>query len=81
MFAAGKLGTNTNQLNKLPNIFIKDKMDNQNLTAPPSNTLKPCPFCGGEAEQTSRFDVKCNGCGAEINALPGQAPELWNRRA
>lgn len=41
----------------------------------------PCPFCGGAAEETSRFDVKCTGCGAEINAPPGQALELWNNRA
>ena len=46
-----------------------------------SEELKPCPFCGGGAQETSRFDVKCTGCGAEINAQPGQAAEFWNRRA
>ncbi len=42
--------------------------------------LEPCPFCGSSAEEASRFDVKCSGCGAEINALPGQAVKLWNTR-
>lgn len=41
--------------------------------------LKDCPFCGGGAEPTSRFDVKCTACGAEINS---QTPETdWNRRS
>lgn len=48
-------------------------------TSEQQHTLKPCPFCGGYAELTSRFDAKCTACGAEINS---QTPELdWNTRA
>lgn len=42
--------------------------------------LLPCPFCGGGAHAYDRFNVKCTGCGAEINAQPGQATDLWNKR-
>lgn len=41
--------------------------------------LKPCPFCGGGAEQTSAlYDIKCTACGAEINSL--SPVRDWNRR-
>ena len=42
--------------------------------------LKPCPFCGGEAEEYNNSDfhdcyrVYCMDCGAET-----QAEEEWNR--
>ena len=51
--------------------------------APPvaPSELLPCPFCGCSARAVDRFNVKCEGCGAEINALPGQAIALWNWRA
>lgn len=47
----------------------------------PTRALSACPFCGGSAEAYDRFNVKCTGCGAEINAQPGQAVEMWNRRS
>ena len=43
--------------------------------------LKSCPLCGGTAELHGRFDIKCSGCGCEINGLPGQVVDAWNRRA
>lgn len=49
--------------------------------------LKPCPFCGGEAEihpyGGGGYDVWCEGsCGAEINGFrtEAEAVEAWNRR-
>jgi hypothetical protein len=57
--------------------------------------LKPCPFCGGKAEQFAgcRTDffltVYCTDCLAEIKAEPdgkaddagwSKAVEKWNRR-
>ena len=43
------------------------------------NDLKPCPFCGGKAEEdpdmTMAFPgVYCSDCGAEA------AKEVWNTR-
>lgn len=54
------------------------------------NELKPCPFCGGEAQilvQTMFDDVffgaKCNNCGAEAAAKNTEAEAIaaWNTRA
>lgn len=53
--------------------------------------LKPCPFCGGEAnlKDTSGFIVvKCGSCGAESGMVKisaeycanDKAAESWNRR-
>lgn len=58
--------------------------------------LKPCPFCGGEAEmvttvscQTSRAYVRCKECAAKAQTLDDydhdgsfifSACEAWNRR-
>lgn len=42
--------------------------------------LKPCPFCGGEAENQLR-EVRCIDCGASINAsYSGRAVHNWNAR-
>lgn len=55
--------------------------------------LKPCPFCGGEAEivrtenygtGTFRFFAACLVCGVEtprVSRTMTQAAEAWNRRA
>lgn len=51
--------------------------------------LLPCPFCGAGAEDgyegfcDPRYRVKCSGCGAQTVYCdtPGEAPDLWNRRA
>ena len=56
--------------------------------------LKPCPFCGGEAEleitglywdvNCKRWDVNCKRCLANVGAYKcynkKQAVEAWNRR-
>ena len=48
--------------------------------------LKPCPFCGGEAElSVNRIGtfVYCKHCKAAIKLFPNKdiAVEAWNRRA
>ena len=57
--------------------------------------LKPCPFCGGEAElvkayrfgtgcSSSGFKVKCRGCEdgrTDIYTEEAEAVAAWNRRA
>ena len=47
--------------------------------------LKPCPFCGGNAEHmsTSSSWVRCEDCGAEIQCQETKedAVRMWNRRA
>lgn len=53
-------------------------------------TLKPCPFCGGEAVgPTDAWPhiINCCGCGAEVKGFTFaeegelEATEKWNRRA
>ena len=51
--------------------------------------LKPCPFCGGEAEVKSVMDfavyiAHCKNCTCMLGSLFGDkcdAIEAWNRRA
>jgi Lar family restriction alleviation protein len=51
-----------------------------------SNTLLPCPFCGGEAEtfeaSEDSFSILCTGCGVETPYLPylTEAIAAWNSR-
>lgn len=54
-----------------------------------SPELKPCPFCGGEAEKVSRFmmgyigdGVKCKRCFSETpkHLVEQDAISRWNRR-
>lgn len=54
-----------------------------------SSTLKPCPFCGGEAVLTNNFCsfkewafVRCQTCGSatKIANDTSQAAEIWNKR-
>lgn len=48
--------------------------------------LRECPFCGGKAKETHRFNsnvVTCTGCGAQVKQSDigyGDAAKLWNRR-
>lgn len=49
--------------------------------------LKPCPFCGGEAEFFEdeffcRYSVVCTGCGAgtDTYGVERDAMDAWNRR-
>lgn len=50
------------------------------------NKLKPCPFCGGEAEldNCGKYQVWCNHCGTiqmgQFFNTPEEAIEAWNRR-
>lgn len=57
-----------------------------------SEKLKPCPFCGGEAESKSSvdifghegfFSVLCRKCYARTDYYETEAEviEAWNRRA
>lgn len=58
----------------------------------PRNELKPCPFCGGEAEEISShaslfntrncWAIRCKSCGANGGAAwhPKKAAENWNTR-
>ena len=52
------------------------------------NELKPCPFCGGDAEikkrgnSVSYWVVYCAPCRAEVKGTTREeATEAWNRRA
>ena len=47
--------------------------------------LKPCPFCGGEAEVDYRLgvcSVFCKGCGARVSSFGDVNPavDAWNTR-
>lgn len=42
--------------------------------------LKPCPFCGASISKRDRFNIKCDGCGVEMNALPHLLESSWNSR-
>jgi Lar family restriction alleviation protein len=50
-------------------------------------TLKPCPFCGGEANMTFifrvGFKVECTVCGCKTALFNRNedAINVWNRRA
>ena len=57
------------------------------------NELKPCPFCGGDAEEkrgtasqlfrpTEYYYIHCKSCGATGKAefVPKHAAAAWNRR-
>lgn len=65
------------------------------MKTPDEIKLKPCPFCGGEAEinveheeveDTEKrhwaYNVVCNRCCATsgLTYLPEKAREAWNRR-
>lgn len=45
-------------------------------TPPPSNALKPCPFCGSGAFETYDGWVICDSCSGTAPGVKG-----WNRRA
>ena len=53
------------------------------------NKLKPCPFCGGNANTyhnpftVAEHYVSCNNCNAKTDVYfkKKQAIEAWNRRA
>ena len=53
------------------------------------DTLKPCPFCGGEAEYFGECDlvkVRCSEYECQAQTIcwfeePEEAAEHWNRRA
>ena len=48
------------------------------------NDMKPCPFCGGEAEiiGDDYFWIQCKFCRAETMGSEdlAEAIEVWNRR-
>ncbi len=48
------------------------------------NELKPCPFCGGEAEWATKGKhwIMCSSCGVETQycETAEEAIEAWNRR-
>ena len=45
-----------------------------------TDELKPCPFCGGEAEYKIAYGVTCHTCGAKKPSMYADAPEAWNTR-
>ena len=58
----------------------------------PKIELKPCPFCGGDAELKNlerRFEPwecscnnpECDAIAAAYGSTPEEAAENWNRRA
>lgn len=53
-----------------------------------SDGLKPCPFCGGEAEKVYRStgqttQIVCKGCKAQFPKSTNENAydDKWNRRA
>ena len=54
-----------------------------------AETLRPCPFCGGEAKELTgedaaphRWTVECDSCGAHVGSdTRHKARAKWNRRA
>ena len=54
-----------------------------------AETLKPCPFCGGDAKEFTgedaaphRWTVECDSCGAHVGSdTRHKACAKWNRRA
>ena len=49
-----------------------------------SEELKPCPFCGGEAEifESAICQIRCSNCNARSCwNTKDKAIEAWNRRA
>lgn len=61
------------------------------MTKPINDELKPCPFCGGEAEKDTWVEcnscdsncdtVSCSECGARVcRNIESNATELWMRR-
>lgn len=54
-----------------------------------AETIKPCPFCGGEAKEFTgedaaphRWTVECDSCGAHVGSdTRHKARAKWNRRA
>lgn len=74
--------------------WIRDAMENGKVNK--ITGLKPCPFCGGDAETVSRsFDafhvgyiVRCRKCGAKTDLVMvsgeytarDKAKEMWNNR-
>ena len=51
----------------------------------PDVELKPCPFCGGEAERIeclSGVFVQCHKCrvSTSVSSSRGVATRTWNRR-
>lgn len=48
------------------------------------STLKPCPFCGGEAKVMDYwpFGVYCTRCAAKVPGFDGKdSIDAWNRRS
>jgi hypothetical protein len=63
--------------------------DETNCNASVTTTIKPCPFCAGQAKLTAsteplRYGVICLDCPAEIPPLlltQEVAIRIWNRRS
>lgn len=75
---------------------LEAEREGKTMKTPDEIKLKPCPFCGGEAEinvdheeveDTEKrhwaYTVVCNRCCATsgLTYLPEKAREAWNRRA
>lgn len=67
-------------------LWIADKDSEMNDTTKPSTeTLLPCPFCGGEAYlrhiEPGSWICQCDVCGAGSAIVPrGRALNAWNTR-
>ena len=42
--------------------------------------LKPCPFCGGEAQYVAAYGVRCKACSASLPATHKNHATAWNTR-